>query len=221
MSGVCENSNPHRAHRVYDKTDGRPTETQCEGVPVSARTRLRELAEAATPGPWEAYFTRHGDPLVVEAGKGLFGAITDPIGAPVEPIVPLVRPSTSPDDYGRANCEFIAAANPSAVVELLARLDAQEAELTALRARLDRADLILHRIRVNGPTKPNLRAVLAWCRLYIPDGPVGYSQDDEGNQITPASTEGNIRGPYAHDVVPWEVTPELRVVIERSVRNPE
>jgi hypothetical protein len=55
---------------------------------------IEARANAATPGPWEAYFTLHGDPMVVEQGQGPFGAVT--------------LPSTAPDDYGKANAEFIA-----------------------------------------------------------------------------------------------------------------
>ena len=70
---------------------------------------LRALAEAATPGPWEPYLNMHGDAYVCEKGRKLFGVIA--------------HASSSPDDYGRANAEFIAACNPETIIELLDMLE--------------------------------------------------------------------------------------------------
>ena len=50
-----------------------------------------------TPGPWEAYFSVHGDPSVcTDANRPAFTKVCDV--------------STSPSDYGQANCRLIAAA---------------------------------------------------------------------------------------------------------------
>jgi hypothetical protein len=85
---------------------------QSGGIAVSEKAdyaRLRELAVAAVegderalnPGAWEAFFSMHGDPYVVEQGRGLFG------------VVATVAPS--PDDYGRARAEYLAAVNPQVI----------------------------------------------------------------------------------------------------------
>jgi hypothetical protein len=71
---------------------------------MSRETELRALAANATPGPWKAYFTTHGDPHVVEAGKGLFGVIAT-VG-------------TAPDDYGRDNARFMASVDPETAAAL-------------------------------------------------------------------------------------------------------
>lgn len=58
---------------------------------------LRALADAATPGPWSVYQTMHAEPKVVDStGNWPSGEV-----APV---------SLSPENYGRANAAFIAAA---------------------------------------------------------------------------------------------------------------
>lgn len=64
---------------------------------MSAAERLRELADAATPGPW---FTETGG--VYNATRGY-----------------LVVP-TGDSDQDRADAAFIAAANPAVVAQLLA-----------------------------------------------------------------------------------------------------
>ena len=66
---------------------------------------IKARCEAATAGPWQAYFTTHGDPYVAEEGRPKFGMVV----------------STSPDDYGRANCQFIAHARtdiPALIAEI-------------------------------------------------------------------------------------------------------
>lgn len=58
---------------------------------------LRTLSEAATPGPWHAYFTVQGDPFVVTDPEHPFsGRIADV--------------SVAPADYGRADTTLIVAA---------------------------------------------------------------------------------------------------------------
>jgi len=51
----------------------------------------------ATPGPWRAYFTVHGDPYVVPSARPY-------------PTSAIATVSTAPDDYGRANALLLAAA---------------------------------------------------------------------------------------------------------------
>ncbi len=70
-------------------------------------------SDAATDGPWAVYQTMHADPRVVRAGRGVMGTVA--------------VPAHSPDDYGKADAEFIAAA----------RTDAP-AMVAALRAVLER-----------------------------------------------------------------------------------
>lgn len=53
--------------------------------------------DAATPGPWQAYFTVHGDPFVVPAARPY-------------PTSAIATVSTAPNDYGRANALLLAAA---------------------------------------------------------------------------------------------------------------
>ncbi len=82
-------------------------------------TRLRALAERATPGPWEA----GGDyksPDILACGSVVAVTIASAMKPPVD----------------KANAEFIAAANPSA---LLALLDEADWLRRALRQILDGA----------------------------------------------------------------------------------
>jgi hypothetical protein len=55
---------------------------------------IRARADAATAGPWQPYFTTHGDPYVVDHTGWLTRQIA--------------QLSTAPEDYGRANAIFIA-----------------------------------------------------------------------------------------------------------------
>lgn len=85
---------------------------------------LRELAARATPGPWHAYFTTHGDPFVV-CDRDRW------------PQTQMAQVSTAPDDYGRANCEFIAAAR-TALPALLDTVDRLQQQANAVRALHER-----------------------------------------------------------------------------------
>jgi len=76
---------------------------------------IRERCEAAGPAPWHACYNIHGDPTV----SG------DPDR---EPFLRVAQISTAPPDYGRGNCEFIAAAR-SDIPALLSLVDRLEAEL--------------------------------------------------------------------------------------------
>lgn len=73
---------------------------------------IEAVANAATPAPWEAYYTVHGDPYVAQQGRPKFGVVV----------------STAPDDYGRADAEFIAASR-EAVPALIAEVRRLRADL--------------------------------------------------------------------------------------------
>jgi hypothetical protein len=89
--------------------------------PLKADTaRLRALAEAATPGPWEVPESIHGDPYINEVGKGTL------IGG-------NIALANTRDDYGRSNAAYIAAANPAVVLALLDRLERAEGRLRSRR----------------------------------------------------------------------------------------
>ncbi|MEO7836631.1 MAG: hypothetical protein ABIS21_03190 [Acidimicrobiales bacterium] len=86
--------------------------TEAEIAAIAAR------ADAATPGPWVPYFTVHGDPYVTQPNRGQFGMVV----------------STARDDYGRADCQFLAAARTD--------VPALVAEVRRLRAFVQRLRLI-------------------------------------------------------------------------------
>ncbi|MCC3299357.1 hypothetical protein [Arthrobacter caoxuetaonis] len=75
--------------------------------------QLKTAAEAVPARNWEVWPNVHGDPIVVEAGgRGQFADIC--------------KVSTRFDDYGRNVAAFIAAADPAAVLALIAHLEAFE-----------------------------------------------------------------------------------------------
>ena len=91
---------------------------------------LRQLAQAATPGPWyvTGKLTRY-----VEAR--IDGGLIQEVAA--------CGPTKADGGYGpqqEANARLIAAANPAAISELLDRLKAAEKERDALRAENERID---------------------------------------------------------------------------------
>ena len=97
------------------------------------RDALRKLAEAATPGPW-AFGTFHRL-LVVQADKhgdaDKHSAIAD-IGAGS---IPWDATAESMQEYNDA--EYIAAANPAKVIDLLDVLDVQARSIEAIQHYLD------------------------------------------------------------------------------------
>ena len=123
------------------------------------RDELRKLAEAATPGPWEA--------------DG--GEISQHWSRP-EPWREIIGTRVACGSYcygGTAqgverteDAEFIAAANPAAVLGLLDQLDAAEAKLAAVRE--------LHRRRPHGAgdfvfyAQTEFPDVCAHCRQVWP-----------------------------------------------------
>jgi len=98
---------------------------------------LKRLAEAATPGPWEydhGCIADNGKAIISEYFVRLDG---DDVSIAADIIDPeSCRPSKS-------NAAYIAAANPAAVLELIAEIDRlrkandrAQAEIRALEARL-------------------------------------------------------------------------------------
>ena len=87
---------------------------------MADREELRKLAEAATPGPWVS-----GDPSFGNGNAHMIVSISDrAMGRDIQG--PNLRPALF-------DVEFIAAANPAAVLGLLDQLDAAEAKLAAVR----------------------------------------------------------------------------------------
>jgi hypothetical protein len=78
---------------------------------------IRARADAATEGPWEHAGGIHGDPIVAEVGRKMFGLI-------------IGMGNTGRPDYGRADAEFIAHAR--------ADVPALVAEVERLRTLLER-----------------------------------------------------------------------------------
>ena len=93
--------------------------------------KLRQLAEAATPGPW---VTGNTDPL-------LFGSPRNP---GTEPIGFVYGPSFAErSELGRkalSTSEYIATANPAAILSLLDRVKALEEGLQVCAAELQAFD---------------------------------------------------------------------------------
>lgn len=83
------------------------------------RDAIRAREQAATPGPWEPLFTVHGDPFVVPACTPY-------------PSRQIAAVSVAPEDYGRADAEFIAHARKD-IPTLLDALEAAEAERDAFK----------------------------------------------------------------------------------------
>ena len=91
---------------------------------------LRRLAEAATPGPWEAFGAVDG-----RRGERWLGVTTD---------MRATESARAGDVFSAQDCTrqdalFIAAANPAAVLSLLDDADALRAELAHMREARDNA----------------------------------------------------------------------------------
>ena len=91
-------------------------------------TKLREIAEAATPGPWEAGITTFGDPsdgpthsCVREAGSGGFDRVAASEGC----------------DEADLNMAHIAAFDPPTVIALIGELERLRETLATVKAITD------------------------------------------------------------------------------------
>lgn len=86
-------------------------------------SELRALAEAATPGPWDTRAERMRPRAIVVAGT--------------EQVADAAEHVHWTDAQCERNAAFIAAANPSAILSLLDRLAALEAETKRLRQGIE------------------------------------------------------------------------------------
>ena len=98
---------------------------------------LRRLAEAATPGPWEAFGAVDG-----RRGERWLGVTTD---------MRAIESARAGDVFAAQNCTrqdalFIAAANPAAVLALLDDADALRAELAHMTEARDNARAEVERL---------------------------------------------------------------------------
>lgn len=94
-------------------------------------TTLRQLAEAATPGPWDVYGAVVWSP---DARSVIAGAsATEPTSGVVE----YERPKWSAINQPARNAAYIAAANPQAILALLDRLERAETLVAQCKATLE------------------------------------------------------------------------------------
>mgnify|MGYP000896147093 CR=1 FL=1 len=104
---------------------------------TDAEKRLRELAQVATPGPWRLAGTEKRPCPVVSASDSEKGYQVHSM-LWVKRDTPDIYDGMR-DTYNR-DAAFIAAANPAAVLALLARIEALESEGAALVADLQEQD---------------------------------------------------------------------------------
>ena len=94
---------------------------------MTDRNKLRELCEKATPGEWEYWTSNSMKRIVAETGGDVIWATrySNYDGTPVM------------DEKQEGNLEFIAAANPSTVLELLDKIEALELKLALCETTKD------------------------------------------------------------------------------------
>ncbi len=91
-------------------------------------TKLRELAQKATPGPWRIMI----DVLHFHSATTIYGGAEFPPPAiPAQMVVEIGGNAECADL--EANTRYIAAANPETVLALLDELDRRQQEITMLR----------------------------------------------------------------------------------------
>lgn len=118
-------------------------------------TELKKLAEAATPGPWreQVWCGLHGWP--------------DDWCATFIPHGPPRKYSKNGEKKAENDAKFIAAANPSVILEMIAQLEA--------------ANAVIEKIKKYGPEEPDEKFVCVYCDLgyagYSSKG-VGFHDDD-------------------------------------------
>lgn len=87
--------------------------------------KLKALAEAATGGDWVVdgeFVNEHGNLLEIYVGKAGDGRVGS-----------MFANCMVSDDQARANAEFVAAARPVTVLELIAKIEALEGDLQRRR----------------------------------------------------------------------------------------
>lgn len=147
----------------------RPAETVAETVDARHETpdvaELRRLAEAATPGPWEAFGAVDG-----RRGERWLGVTTD---------MRATESARAGDVFAAQDCTrqdalFIAAANPAAVLGLLDHLahmrearDNARAEVKRLTAKVERVRALAYR-RAGLSEDRDHRDECPWCRKDRP-----------------------------------------------------
>lgn len=135
-------------------------------------TELKELAEKATPGPWEAisrgaYWDEEEGDVDAVSGPEIIGA---------EFVEPLSNQQTTRGHCWYRDAAYIAAANPAEILELIAKLEDAQGEIRALRAT--EAGL---RDRVKELEKGLLRATDALDLLTDKVDGTGFAESDEFN----------------------------------------
>ncbi|WP_324628478.1 ead/Ea22-like family protein [Pseudomonas aeruginosa] len=95
---------------------------------MTDHAELRRLAEVATPGPWVTDAQQNGAIFNIESESGdMCIAMSQENPAPTRLEI---------NEQRRANAEWIAAANPKAIIALLDEIDGLKAEKDALRGAL-------------------------------------------------------------------------------------
>ena len=103
--------------------------------------KLRQLAEAATPGPWSAFVV--GNTVSVDIGD-------KPTGASKCIVHWMGFDSCDlPKKAWKANARLIAAANPAAILALLDELHALRSERTAWRVSAENAEAAVKQARID------------------------------------------------------------------------
>lgn len=147
--------------------------------------RLEALAKAATPGPWTAFYNSHGDPFVNDENGG-WGTIC--------------KPGTGPDDYGRANTEFIAAADPTTILALVAQVSRLTETLRAAQEwfregeNLDLIDVVMNTPLAAALESPEPPSPTEW--VTCDDAECFYAGEPHDHPKSTAS-RGPVRRPRA------------------------
>lgn len=166
-------------------------------------TELKELAEKATPGPWVAGDDEDSDYFLV-------GPCGDD-GIVYQSVVKL---------HSETNADYIAAANPAAILELIAQLEDAQGEIRALRA----TEAGLRDRLASTPAQPAQQEP-AKAIAYLDIGIGGYV--DLGSELSPEDLAALPRGrhmlviagtygidgykPVAHQEPPQPVERDARI----------
>lgn len=171
-----------------DVSDPRPT------LADRLRGLIADLAALGVAQEWAAWYGTHGDPHVVEVGRGMFGHIAS---ARVDVIGVLAECSTAPADYGRALAEYIAAVDPATILGII---DPPAIDVEALRpwsfiadGDLDYANHEDHRYGVKIGTDHY------WCAGCLARTPREFTSDGHGGWPNLVSAPNGMRVVMRHD----------------------
>ncbi|HCF2959111.1 TPA: ead/Ea22-like family protein [Pseudomonas aeruginosa] len=107
---------------------------------MTDHAELRRLAKAATPGPWVTDAQQNGAIFNIESESGdMCIAMSQENPAPTRLEI---------NEQRRANAEWIAAANPKAIIALLDEIDRLKAENEELRGAVEQLAEMLNSIHV-------------------------------------------------------------------------